>query len=146
NGVGERVIIVDGTATPHYWGYDGPRLVFDKDRSGTSLAYYRHDASPQNFLGSLIEYVSTDASVSSYPGFDERGSVKQLQVLGASNSSFEYDAYGVSLGAADATGGRLRFLSPSLVRPNTTAQEYYLGSLCIPKIGICVPGWLIPAG
>lgn len=138
-GVGERVVVAGG-GTPSYWAFDGNKLLREAAADGSVTAYYRHNQSPWDGLGSLIEVVSDFGEPATretaHAGFDQRGSVTKLVTsTGDTANSYSYDAFGVGGGAPDEQ--RLKFVSPVLISLNLDAGFYLApnGLLYLPSNG-----------
>src|SRR5262249_20104460 len=115
SGTGERVIVSEnGSAEPHYWSYDGPKLVREKDQGGNLVKRYRHNAMPGGGTASILEIQHPDQLEfgNGYVALDHRGSITKL--LYASTDNWLTNLFGVKQAGADNFGERLRVLSTVL--------------------------------
>jgi hypothetical protein len=133
NGVGERVVVVDG-AGPQYWTYDGKKLLTEKDTSGT-VRRYRHNRSALDQRGSALEI--SDGANLYYPSFDQASNITRLQspLLSTGEqltSVLYFSVFATRLASAfsPATNERLQALTAGgVARLTAASQELYAGRL-----------------
>lgn len=138
NGVGERLVVNDGSTT--YWQHDGSKLILERNTSGSDQRKYRLNEGDKGAGSAVQIYALPDTGPDlMYPGFDERGTMRIVLTTGLAGNYWT-DRFGVPLGefstAPEVANQRLRYMSPGMVKLATANQRLYLtpGGVYIPQI------------
>lgn len=141
NGLGERVVVTDG-GTPHYWSYDGRKLILEKDNAGALVMRYRHNIAKNEIrTGSALEYTSGNVEFGiGYPSTDQRGSLVKL-VYGTTDTNIR-DTFGVKEAGANNFGSRLVYNPLVMAELSTTMQFEVMsrGRIYLPSINQLLVG------
>jgi len=137
NALGERVRVRDtdpggGSPDETYWAYDGIKLLREGKTDGTAVRTYRHNMSPTNMPGSLVEL--EEGTYKLYPGFDVSGSIAHLGLFLSGELLTDRYFHDVS-GNGVFSGGigiysrqRERYASPGLPGLNLNSGFLYLAA------------------
>jgi len=111
-----RYAIEESTGLRYFtWDENGMNLLCERDAAGAVVAEYAHGETPINGIGSLTAAKKADGGSTyyQYPVYDHRGTVMRLtDAEGSVTATYEYDAWGNALQAADSpAGNRFRYQS-----------------------------------